>query len=98
MDNGSKIQLLENKKIRTAWDVEHETWYFSIVDVIAVLTDSVNPQTYWRIIQSIPSPKAEPFKMWLVRVGSERIDETIDPEPNIFFLVLYYIDKITELF
>ena len=120
MDNKNKIQLFKNKKIRTAWDEEKETWYFSIVDVIAVLTDSNNPQTYWRvmkkrlkdegnetvtncnglkmkaadgkmgmtdvanteellrIIQSIPSPKAEPFKMWLARVGSERIDETID--------------------
>ena len=122
MDKENRIQLFENKKIRTAWDEENETWYFSIVDVIAVLTDSSQPRRYWsdlkiklknegnetydkivqlkmtaadgkkrmtdvanteellRIIQSIPSPKAEPFKMWLARVGSERIDETIDPE------------------
>lgn len=125
MDKDNRIQLFENNKIRTAWNEENETWYFSIVDVIAVLTDSTNPQTYWRvmkkrlkdegnetvtncnalkmtaadgkkrltdvadteqllrIIQSIPSPKAEPFKMWLARVGSERIDETIDPELTI---------------
>ena len=51
MDNKSKVQLFENKKIRTAWDEENETWYFSIVDVIAVLTDSTNPQTYWRVLK-----------------------------------------------
>ena len=125
MDKENRIQLFENKKIRTAWDEENETWYFSIVDVIAVLTGSSQPRRYWsdlkiklknegnqtydkivqlkmtaadgkkrmtdvanteellRIIQSIPSPKAEPFKMWLARVGSERIDETIDPELTI---------------
>lgn len=125
MDDKNKIKLFENKKISTEWDEEKENWYFSIVDVIAVLTKSKNPQTYWRvmkkrlkdegnesvtncnalkmiaadgkmrmtdvadteellrIIQSIPSPKAEPFKMWLARVGSERIDETIDPELTI---------------
>lgn len=135
MDNGSKVQLFENKKIRTAWDEEHETWYFSIVDVIAVLTESKNPQIYWRvlkkrlkdegnetvtncnalkmtapdgkkrltdvadteqllrIIQSIPSPKAEPFKMWLARVGSERIDETIDPELTIDRALETYLSK-----
>ena len=120
--NENNIQLFENKPIRTAWDEEKEEWYFSIVDVIGVLTDSINPQTYWRklkqrlseegnesvtnchalkmtaadgkkrltdvadteqllrIIQSIPSKKAEPFKMWLAMVGRERIEETIDPE------------------
>ena len=125
MNDKNKIKIFENKKIRTAWDEEKENWYFSIVDVIAVLTESKNPQTYWRvmkkrlkdegnesvtncnalkmiaadgkmrmtdvadteellrIIQSIPSPKAEPFKMWLARVGSERIDETVDPELTI---------------
>ncbi len=124
MDN-DKLQLFENKAIRTAWDEEKEEWYFSIVDVVAVLTDSPNPQTYWRvmkkrlkdegnetvtncnalkmtaadgkkrltdvatteqllrIIQSIPSPKAEPFKLWLAEVGRERIEETIDPEQAI---------------
>lgn len=122
MDNNDKIQIFEDKKIRTAWNEETEEWYFSVVDVIAVLTDSPNPSTYWRvlkkrlkdegnetvtscnglkmtaadgkkrmtdvadteqllrIIQSIPSPKAEPFKMWLAQVGRERIEETIDPE------------------
>ncbi len=122
MSENNKIQLFEDKKIRTAWDEEKEEWYFSVVDVIGVLTDSVDPAAYWRklkqrlkeegnetvtnchglkmtasdgkkrltdvadteqllrIIQSVPSPKAEPFKMWLARVGKERIDETIDPE------------------
>ena len=125
MAQNDKIQLFEDKRIRTAWDEEKEEWYFSIVDVIAVLTDSPNPQTYWRvlkkrlkdegnetvtscnalkmtaadgkrrltdvadteqllrIIQSIPSPKAEPFKLWLAQVGRERIEETIDPEQAI---------------
>lgn len=121
-----KLQLFEDQPIRTAWDNENEEWYFSIVDVIAVLTDSPNPNNYWkvlkkrlkdegnqsvtncnqlklkshkdgkryntdvatteqllRLIQSIPSPKAEPFKMWLAEVGRERIDETIDPELTI---------------
>ena len=123
-ENG--IKLFENSKIRTAWDEENEEWYFSVVDVIGVLTDQATPRsasTYWavmkkrlseegadqlltnckqlkmkaadgkmritdvanteqllRIIQSVPSPKAEPFKLWLARVGAERIDETIDPE------------------
>lgn len=125
MDNNDKIQIFEDKKIRAAWNEETEEWYFSVVDVIAVLTDSPNPSTYWRvlkkrlkdegnetvtscnglkmtaadgkkrmtdvadteqllrIIQSIPSPKAEPFKMWLAQVGRERIEETIDPELTI---------------
>ena len=125
MDNNDKIQIFEDKKIRAAWNEETEEWYFSVVDVIAVLTDSPNPSTYWRvlkkrlkdegnetvtscnglkmtaadgkkrmtdvadteqllrIIQSIPSPKAEPFKLWLARVGRERIEETIDPELTI---------------
>ncbi len=121
MDNG-KIKVFENKKIRTAWDEEKEEWYFSVSDVVEILTDSRDVKQYikkmrsrdaelnskWgtictpvemialdgkkrkiqaadvagilRIIQSIPSPKAEPFKMWLAEVGKERIDETIDPE------------------
>lgn len=122
MSNNS-IQLFEDKAIRTAWNEEKEEWYFSVVDVVGVLTDSPNPNNYWkvlkkrlkdegnesvticnqlklkshkdgkryktdvvdteqllRIIQSIPSPKAEPFKMWLAQVGRERIEETIDPE------------------
>lgn len=117
------IQLFEDKKIRSAWDDEAQEWYFSVVDVVSVLTDSPNPNNYWkvlkkrlkdegnqsvtscnrlklkspkdgkryltdvadteqllRIIQSLPSPKAEPFKMWLAQVGRERIDETFDPE------------------
>ena len=121
-----KLQLFEDQPIRTAWDNDHEELYFSIVDVVAVLTDSPNPNNYWkvlkkrlkdegnqsvtncnqlklkshkdgkryntdvatteqllRLIQSIPSPKAEPFKMWLAEVGRERIDETIDPELTI---------------
>ena len=122
MNNKEAIQLFEDKKIRTAWDAEKEEWYFSIVDVVGVLTDSDRPRKYWsdlkkklidegsqlsekigqlkmkaedgknritdvanteqllRIIQSIPSPKAEPVKRWLARVGAERIEETADPE------------------
>ena len=125
MGQNDKIQLFEDKRIRTAWDEEKEEWFFSVVDVIAVLTDSKDPAAYWRklkqrmreegnetvtnchglkmtaadgkkrltdvadteqllrIIQSIPSPKAEPFKMWLAQVGRERIEETIDPELTI---------------
>ena len=130
-----KIQLFEDKRIRTAWDEEKEEWCFSVVDVIAVLTDSPNPQTYWRvlkkrlkdegnetvtscnalkmtaadgkrrltdvadterllrIIQSIPSPKAEPFKLWLAQVGRERIEETIDPELIIDRVLETYLKK-----
>ena len=122
MSDKDAIQLFEDKKIRTAWDAEKEEWYFSIVDVVGVLTDSDRPRKYWsdlkkkltdegsqlsekigqlkmkaedgknritdvanteqllRIIQSIPSPKIEPVKMWLARVGTERIEETADPE------------------
>ncbi|NYB72830.1 Bro-N domain-containing protein [Sedimentibacter hydroxybenzoicus DSM 7310] len=135
MDEKDKIQLFENKKIRTEWDEKKGVLYFSIVDVIAVLTDSKEPRRYWsdlknklknegnetyenivqlkmkasdgkmrmtdvadteqllRIIQSIPSPKAEPFKMWLAYVGSERIDETIDPELTIDRALETYIKK-----
>lgn len=138
MGNNSKdnsIQLFEDKKIRTAWDEEKEEWYFSVVDVIKVLTDSPNPQTYWRvlkkrlkdegnesvtncnalkmtaadgkkrltdvanteqllrIIQSVPSPKAEPFKAWLAMVGRERIEETIDPEQAIDRALETYLRK-----
>ena len=120
--NEYNIQLFENQKIRTAWDEDKEEWYFSVVDVVAILTDSADPQAYWRklkqrlkvegnetvtnchglkmtaadgkkrltdvadteqllrIIQSIPSKKAEPFKLWLAQIGRERIEETIDPE------------------
>ena len=135
MSQNDKIQLFEDKRIRTAWDEEKEEWYFSIVDVVAVLTDSPNPQTYWRvlkkrlkdegnetvtscnglkmtaadgkrrltdvadteqllrIIQSIPSPKAEPFKLWLAQVGRERIEETIDPELTIERALETYLKK-----
>ena len=123
--DSDKLQLFEDQPIRTAWDEDAEEWYFSVVDVIRVLTDSPDPNTYWRvmkkrlkdegnetvtncnalkmnaadgkkrktdvanaaqllrIIQSIPSPKAEPFKLWLAQVGTERIEETIDPELTI---------------
>ena len=135
----NKIQLFEDKKIRTAWNEEEEEWYFSIVDVVQVLTDQSNFETarkYWnklkqrlkeegsqlvsnchqlkmpspkdgknyktdianteqilRIIQSIPSPKAEPFKMWLAEVGRERIEETIDPELTIERALETYLKK-----
>ena len=135
MSQNDKIQLFEDKRIRTAWDEEKEEWYFSIVDVVAVLTDSPNPQTYWRvlkkrlkdegnetvtscnalkmtaadgkrrltyvadteqflrIVQSIPSPKAEPFRAWLAQVGRERIEETIDPELTIERALETYLKK-----
>lgn len=135
MENEHSIQLFEDQPIRTAWDEEKEAWFFSIVDVIRVLTDSPNPQTYWRvmkkrlkdegnetvtncnalkmtaadgkkrltdvadteqllrIIQSIPSPKAEPFKLWLAQVGQERIEETIDPEQAIERALGTYLKK-----
>lgn len=134
-DNNA-IQLFEDKQIRTAWDAEREEWYFSIVDVISVLTGTENPRRYWsdlkrklkaegavevyekivqlkmtapdgkkrltdvadteqllRIIQSIPSPKAEPFKAWLAMVGRERIEETIDPEQAIDRALETYLKK-----
>ena len=135
VNDNSSIQLFEDQKIRTAWDAEKEEWYFAIVDVIAVLTDSADPQNYWRvlkkrlkdegnetitncnglkmtapdgkkrktdvasteqllrIIQSIPSPKAEPFKAWLAMVGKERIEETIDPEQAIDRALDTYLKK-----
>lgn len=125
MEENNSIQLFEDRKIRTAWDEEKEEWYFSVVDVVAVLSESTDPKQYikkmrardpqlsanWgtictpvqmlaadgkqrkvqaantegilRIIQSIPSPKAEPFKRWLAQIGRERIEETIDPEQAI---------------
>ena len=139
MAQNDKIQLFEDKRIRTAWDEEKEEWYFSVVDVIAVLTDQPDARhasTYWavlkkrlnnegagqlltnckqlkmtasdgrkrltdvadteqllRIIQSIPSPKAEPFKLWLAQVGRERIEETIDPELTIDRALGTYLKK-----
>ncbi|MDD2315623.1 MAG: Bro-N domain-containing protein, partial [Proteiniphilum sp.] len=125
MSKQTDIKIFEEKKVRTLWDAEDEKWYLSIVDVIAVLTDSPNPQVYWRVlkkrlkdegnetvtncnalkmpapdgkmrltdvadteqlfrlIQSIPSPKAEPFKQWLAQVAAERLDEMQDPELSI---------------
>jgi prophage antirepressor-like protein len=138
MAQNDNIQLFENKRIRTAWDEEKEEWYFSVVDVVAVLTDQPDYQAarnYWkvtkkrlkdegnetvtacnqlkmtasdgkkrltdvadteqllRIIQSIPSPKAEPFKLWLAQVGRERIEETIDPELTIERALETYLKK-----
>ena len=140
MNNNDKIQIFEDKKIRTAWNEETEEWYFSVVDVIGVLTDQPTQRgasNYWaklkerlkaegadqlltncqqlkmkspkdgkryntdvadteqllRIIQSIPSPKAEPFKMWLAQVGRERIEETIDPELTINRALETYLKK-----
>lgn len=123
--NTAQVKQYGQRTIRTHWDEAEEKWYFSVVDVVAVLTDSVDPQNYWRVlkkrlrdegnetitncnalkmpaadgkmrktdvadveqllrlVQSIPSPKAEPFKLWLSQVGSERIQETIDPELSI---------------
>lgn len=128
----SQIQLFEEKKVRTAWDDESEEWYFSVVDVVGVLSDSPNPNNYWkvlknrlkkegsqlvtncnqlklqssdgkyyktdvasteqlfRLIQSIPSPKAEPFKLWMAQVAKERIDQMQDPELSIEQAMLDY--------
>ena len=140
MAQNDNIQLFEDKRIRTAWDEEKEEWYFSVVDVVAVLTDQPDQRgasNYWaklkqrlkeeganqlltncqqlkmrspkdgkryntdvadteqllRIIQSIPSPKAEPFKLWLAQVGRERIEETIDPELTIDRALETYLKK-----
>lgn len=140
MAQNDKIQLFEDKRIRTAWDEEKEEWYFSIVDVVAVLTDQPDQRgasNYWaklkqrlkeegadqlltncqqlkmkspkdgkryntdvadteqllRIVQSIPSPKAEPFRVWLAQVGRERIEETIDPELTIERALETYLKK-----
>ena len=133
MDN--EIKSFEGNQIRSIWDNEREEWYFSIIDIVGVLTESENPRKYWsvlktrlkkegnelaticsqlkmkatdgkmrntdvtdmqgvfRIIQSVPSPKAEPFKMWLAEVGKERIDEIIDPELTIDRALATYIQK-----
>ena len=134
-EHTTEIQKFEERSIRTAWDEEREEWYFSVVDVIAVLTESIDPAAYWRklkqrlkaegnetvtnclglkmratdgkmrvtdvanteqllrLIQSIPSPKAEPFKLWLAQVGRERIEETIDPEQAIDRALETYLKK-----
>lgn len=131
----NKIKVFENKKVRTAWNEETEDWYFSVIDVIEILTESENPRDYWkvlkhrlakegsevvtncnqlklpatdgkmrltdvldtkgilRLVQSVPSPKAEPFKMWLAKVGSERLDEIADPEKAILRGADYYRAK-----
>lgn len=129
----SDIKLFENNKVRSHWDQKEEQWYFSVIDVVQVLTDSLDPKDYWyrmkkreklsgielsticrqlkmeasdakkyatdcssteglfRIIQSIPSPKAEPFKLWLAKVGSERLDEMQDPEIGIDRALQHYL-------
>ena len=125
MAKQNTIKLFEEKKVRTIWDDKEEKWYFSIVDVVGILTDSPNPRNYWkvlknrlkkegselvtncnqlklvssdgkyyktdvadteqilRLIQSIPSPKVEPFKLWMAKIASERIDQMQDPELSI---------------
>jgi hypothetical protein len=135
MTKDTAIKLFKDKQIRTIWDDEQEKWYFSIVDVVGVLTESPNPRKYWsvlksrlkkegsqlttncsqlkmlssdgkyyktdvadteqlfRLIQSIPSPKAEPFKLWLAKVGRERVDEIEDPEIGIDRLMETYLRK-----
>lgn len=135
MTKETAIKLFNEKQIRTHWDDEQEKWYFSIVDVVGILSESTSPQAYWRklkqrlkeegnetvtnchalkmqaadgklrltdvadteqlfrLIQSIPSPKAEPFKMWLAQVGRERIDEIEDPELGIDRLMETYLRK-----
>lgn len=135
MNQDNTIRLFNDRRIRVLWDEEQEKWFFSIVDVIAVLTESINPPAYWRklkerlkkegnesvtnchalkmiaadgkmrntdvadteqilrLIQSIPSPNAEPFKMWLAQVGNERINETADPELAIDRALETYLKK-----
>ncbi len=132
MTSLNAIKVFEDKKVRTVWDSDKEEWYFSIVDVIAILTESKNPTTYWRVlkkrlmdegnetvtncnalkmpapdgkmrytdvadteqlfrlIQSIPSPKAEPFKLWMAQVAKERLDQMQDPELSIEQAMLDY--------
>ena len=132
MTQKEAVQLFEARKVRTVWDSEQEKWYFSVVDVVAVLTDSPNPRNYWkvlkhrlikegnesvtncnqlklrssdgkyyktdvadteqlfRLIQSIPSPKAEPFKLWMAQVAKERLDQLQDPELSIEQAMLDY--------
>ena len=134
MKNQNKIKLFEDKKVRTLWNEGEEQWYFSIVDVIEVLTESIDANAYWRklkqrlkeegnetvtnchalklqaidgkmrltdvatteqllrLIQSIPSKKAEPFKLWLAKIGSERLDEMQDPEISIDRALKQYLN------
>ena len=131
----SKVKIFESKQIRTVWNADEEEWYFSVVDVVGILTDSEEPRNYWyvlknrlkkegselltfckglkmvapdgksrltdsldtkgilRLVQSIPSPKAEPFKVWLAQVGSERLDEISDPERAILRGAEFYRAK-----
>jgi len=135
MAKETSIKLFENKKVRSVWDAEGEKWYISVVDVVGVLTESTNPNNYWkvlknrlkkegnesvtncnqlrmqssdgkfyktdvadaeqlfRLIQSIPSPKAEPFKLWLAEIARERLEEIDDPELGIERLMEYYHRK-----
>ena len=135
MTKETAIKLFEQKQVRSIWNDEEEKWYFSIVDVIGILSESTNPQAYWRklkqrlkeegnetvtnchglkmiaadgkmrmtdvadteqlfrLIQSVPSPNAEPFKLWLAKVGSERLDEIADPELGIDRLMETYLKK-----
>jgi len=135
MNKEDKIKLFQQKSVRTHWDADQEKWYFSIIDVIAVLTDSERPRKYWsdlksklkkegselsenigqlkmksadgklyktdvadtqqlfRLIQSIPSPKAEPFKLWVAQVAKERIDEIDDPELSFERAMETYLKK-----
>ncbi len=134
-DIKTSIKLFEDFKVRTSWDRDKETWYFSVVDIVGILSDSKNPNNYWkvlknrlrkegsqlvtscnqlkmqssdgkyyktdvldtegvlRLVQSIPSPKAEPFKLWLAKVGRERLDEIQDPEIAINRALQYYLAK-----
>jgi hypothetical protein len=134
MEKQNEIKVFEDKQVRSVWDEEQEKWYISIVDVIAVLTESPNPRKYWsvlktrlkaegsqlatncsqlkmpsadgkyyltdvadteqlfRLVQSIPSPKAEPFKLWLAQVASERLDEMQDPELSIDRALQQYLN------
>ena len=135
MKKENAVTLFNKKQVRRHWDEEKELWYFSVIDVVAILTDSINPQAYWRkfkerlkkegnetvtnchgfkmlapdgknrltdvldtenllrLIQSIPSPKAEPFKLWLAKVGYERIEETEDPEIAFDRAIKTYLKK-----
>ena len=135
LDMYDEIKIFEGNRIRSIWNEEKEEWYFSIIDILGILTESENPRKYWsvfkvrlkkegnelaticsqlkmkasdgkmrqtdvanmqgifRIIQSVPSPKAEPFKMWLAEVGKERIDEIIDPELTIDRALETYVQK-----
>ena len=92
MSNLEQIQLFGEKQIRTAWNDAEEKWYFSVIDIIDALVETDRPRKYWSdlkrkllfcLVQSIPSPKVEPIKLWIARVSSERIDEIIDPELSI---------------